>query len=114
MAKAMAIKGEATKVVSVIGDSTFFHSGITSLMDATYNKSNLLVVILDNRITGMTGHQQNPGSGFDLKGEASPIIDIEAVVRSVGVHQVRTINPNDLAETKEALFIRCAPLTPMI
>ncbi|MEA5074166.1 MAG: indolepyruvate ferredoxin oxidoreductase subunit alpha [Eubacterium aggregans] len=103
VAKAMKIKGEDTRVVSVMGDSTFFHSGITSLMDATYNKSDLTVVILDNRITGMTGHQENPGSGYDLKGEPAPIIDIEAVVRAVGVTQVRSIDPNNLEETAAAL-----------
>jgi indolepyruvate ferredoxin oxidoreductase alpha subunit len=103
VAKAMKIKGESMKTVSVIGDSTFFHSGITSLMDATYNKSDLLVVILDNRITGMTGHQENPGTGYNIKGEPAPLIDIEAVVRAVGVTQVRTVDPNNLKETSDAL-----------
>ncbi|MDO4289343.1 MAG: indolepyruvate ferredoxin oxidoreductase subunit alpha [Eubacterium sp.] len=103
VAKAMAIKNEDTKVVSVIGDSTFFHSGLTSLMDVVYNKSNVLTVILDNRITGMTGHQENPGSGFDLKGEAAPIMDIETIVKALGVKNVRTVNPNNLEETKAAL-----------
>jgi len=103
VAKAMKIKGEDTKVVSVIGDSTFFHSGITSLMDAAYNKSSFLTVILDNRITGMTGHQQNPGSGYDLKGEHSPIIDIETIVRALNIQNVRTVDPNNLKEMKEAM-----------
>ncbi len=103
VAKAMKIKNEDMKVISVIGDSTFFHSGMTSLMDVVYNKSNVLTVILDNRITGMTGHQENPGSGFDLKGEEAPIMDIETIVRALGVKNVRTVNPNNLEETSEAL-----------
>ena len=103
VAKAMKIKNEETKVVSIIGDSTFFHSGLTSLMDVVYNKSNVLTVILDNRITGMTGHQENPGSGFDLKGEAAPVMDIETIVKALGVKNVRTVNPNNLEETKAAL-----------
>lgn len=103
VAQAMKIKEENKKVISVIGDSTFFHSGITSLMDASYNKSSYLTVILDNRITGMTGHQENPGSGYDLKGEPSPIVDIETVVRALDITNVKTVNPNNLKETKEAL-----------
>ena len=103
VAKAMDIKNNDMKVVSVIGDSTFFHSGMTSLIDVTYNKSNVLTVILDNRITGMTGHQENPGSGFDLKGEPAPIMDIETIVRALGVKNVRTVDPNNLEETDAAL-----------
>ncbi|MEG0722584.1 MAG: thiamine pyrophosphate-dependent enzyme, partial [Lachnospiraceae bacterium] len=103
VAKAMGIKKSDMKVVSVIGDSTFFHSGMTSLMDVTYNKSNVLTVILDNRITGMTGHQENPGSGFDLNGEPSPVMDIETIVRALGVKNVRTVDPNNLDETSAAL-----------
>ena len=103
VAKAMDIKNNDMKVVSVIGDSTFFHSGMTSLMDVTYNKSNVLTVILDNRITGMTGHQENPGSGYDLKGEPAPIMDIETIVRALGVKNVRTVDPNNLEETDAAL-----------
>ncbi|WP_195267642.1 indolepyruvate ferredoxin oxidoreductase subunit alpha [Eubacterium sp. 1001713B170207_170306_E7] len=103
VAKAMAIKNKDMKVVSVIGDSTFFHSGMTSLMDVTYNKSNVLTVILDNRITGMTGHQENPGSGYDLKGDPAPIMDIETIVRALGVKNVRTVDPNNLEETDAAL-----------
>ena len=103
VAKAMSIKNNDMTVVSVIGDSTFFHSGMTSLMDVTYNKSNVLTVILDNRITGMTGHQENPGSGYDLKGEPAPIMDIETIVRALGVKNVRTVDPNNLEETDAAL-----------
>ena len=95
--------GGGERLVGVMGDSTFFHSGITSLLEAVYNKSNTILCILDNRITGMTGHQQNPGTGFDLCGEATEITDIEAVVRALGVKKVRTIDPLDLKATKEAI-----------
>ncbi|HHY71315.1 MAG TPA: 4Fe-4S binding protein, partial [Thermoanaerobacterales bacterium] len=85
--------------------SYFFHSGITSLIDAVYNKSKIAVVILDNRITAMTGHQQNPGTGKTLSGEVSPVVDIEQIVRAVGVKQenIRVVDPYDLSETQEAL-----------
>lgn len=103
VAKAMKIKGEDTKVVSVIGDSTFFHSGMTSLLDVVYNKSDVCTVILDNRITGMTGHQENPGTGFTLMGDETQIADIEAIVRALGVEHVRTVNPNDLKDMDAAI-----------
>lgn len=103
VAQAFKLKNENKKVVSVIGDSTFFHSGITSLMDAAYNKSAYLTIILDNRITGMTGHQQNPGSGYDLKGDPAPMMSIEAIVRALNINHIRTIDPNNLTETKEAI-----------
>lgn len=70
-----------TRVVSVLGDSTFFHTGINSLLNVAYNQSNTINVILDNRITGMTGHQDNPGSGYTASGEAAPMIKIEDVQR---------------------------------
>jgi indolepyruvate ferredoxin oxidoreductase alpha subunit len=92
-----------TKVVSVLGDSTFFHTGINSLLNIAYNQSNTLNVILDNRITGMTGHQENPGSGYTVTGDSVPAIDIEAMVRALGIKHVRTINPNDLDQVKAAL-----------
>jgi indolepyruvate ferredoxin oxidoreductase alpha subunit len=102
--KAFDIKGDhAKKVVSILGDSTFFHSGITSLLDVTYNKSNTLTIILDNRITGMTGHQQNPGTGYDLKGEASPEIDIEAMVKACGIKNLISVDPNNLQIVEEAI-----------
>lgn len=102
--KAFDIKGDhSKKVVSILGDSTFFHSGITSLIDATYNKSNTLTIILDNRITGMTGHQQNPGTGYDLNGQESPIIDIEAMVKACGVKNLISIDPNNLEIVKSAI-----------
>jgi indolepyruvate ferredoxin oxidoreductase, alpha subunit len=94
---------EGIKVVSVIGDSTFFHTGINSLMNSVYNKSNTVICILDNRITGMTGHQENPGTGFTLQGEATKIIEIEPLVKALGVEHVRTISPLNLSEVRNAL-----------
>lgn len=96
-------KGVSTRVVSVMGDSTFFHTGINSLIDVAYNGSNTVNIILDNRITGMTGHQENPGSGQTIKGEPSNAISIEQMVRVIGIKNIRVINPNILAEVKEAL-----------
>lgn len=91
------------KVVSVLGDSTFFHTGINSLINVAYNKSNTVNVILDNRITGMTGHQENPGSGYTLQGEKTEELSIEAIVRALGFKNVVIINPNDLTAVKNAL-----------
>lgn len=96
-------KDNKMRVVSCLGDSTFFHTGINSLINVIYNKSNTVNVILDNRITGMTGHQENPGSGYTLQGEKTVDIDIEAVVRALGFKNVVVINPNDLKAVKNAL-----------
>lgn len=103
VAKAFKEKDEDKKVVSVIGDSTFFHSGMTSLLDVVYNNSDVTTIILDNRITGMTGHQENPGTGKTLMGEEAPEADIEKIVRALGVKHVKTINPNNLEDTDEAI-----------
>lgn len=94
-----------TKVVSVIGDSTFFHTGINSLMNVVYNKGSNVTVILDNRITGMTGHQQNPGTGFTLMGEPTMEADIEMICKALGIkdENIYVINPLDLADTNKAL-----------
>ena len=91
------------RVVSVLGDSTFFHTGINSLLDVSYNRSNTVNVILDNRITGMTGHQENPGTGYTLQGDKTVDIDIEKIVRSCGIDNVITIDPNILKDVKSAL-----------
>ena len=91
------------RVVSVIGDSTFFHTGINSLMTVIYNGSNTINVILDNRVTAMTGHQENPGSGKNACGGPAPVTDIEDIVRALGFKNIRTINPNDLDEVEDAL-----------
>lgn len=98
------MKEDNTKrAVGVLGDSTFFHSGINSLMGALYNKGNAINVILDNRITGMTGHQENPGSGYTIQGEETSMVNIEDLVKALGVKNVRVIDPNDLKVMKETI-----------
>lgn len=91
------------KVVAVIGDSTFFHTGINSLVDVAYNRGNTVSVILDNRITGMTGHQENPGTGYTLQGDPTPVIDIPNLVNAIGIEHVVTVNPLKLDEVDKAL-----------
>ncbi|MCL1805228.1 MAG: indolepyruvate ferredoxin oxidoreductase subunit alpha [Clostridiales bacterium] len=95
--------GFAEGCVAVIGDSTFFHSGITGLMDIVYNKGRSTVIVLDNSTTAMTGHQDNPGTGKDIKGEPAPLIDIEMLGASLGIRRVRTVDPFDLKACREAL-----------
>lgn len=99
------LSGQDKKVFGFIGDSTFFHSGITSLMDAVWNKSNIAVCILDNRTTAMTGHQENPGTGYTLMGEEAPMMDIETIVRAVGVagDHIRTVDAYDLEAVTAAV-----------
>ncbi|MDO4710851.1 MAG: indolepyruvate ferredoxin oxidoreductase subunit alpha [Peptostreptococcaceae bacterium] len=97
-------KTEAPKrVVSVVGDSTFFHTAINGLLNVVYNRSNSINIILDNRITGMTGHQENPGSGYTLQGMPTDIVEIEPLVKACGIKNVKTVNPNRLDEVKAAL-----------
>lgn len=92
-----------TRVVSILGDSTFFHTGINSLLGVGYNRSNTVNVILDNRITGMTGHQENPGTGYTLQGKETKEVDIEKVVRALGFEHVVVVNPNDLKDMQKAI-----------
>ena len=91
------------KTVCVIGDSTFLHSGITSLTNIAYNQSRATVLILDNSITGMTGHQQNPATGFTLQMEAVPPVSLERVCEAVGIRRVRVVDPGDLNALETAL-----------
>lgn len=97
------LSDQKKRVVGCMGDSTFFHTGINSLTEVAYNGSNTICVILDNRITGMTGHQENPGTGYNIKGEPATLIDIETVVKALGIKNVRTVNPLDLKVMKETL-----------
>jgi len=97
------IQNSNKRVVSVLGDSTFFHTGINSLIEVLYNNSRTVNVILDNRITGMTGHQENPGSGRHADKSNAPVMDIEAIVRALGAKNIATVNPNDLEEVKSTL-----------
>ena len=94
---------ETRPVVAVIGDSTFAHSGLTGIMNCVYNGGAETVIVLDNRITAMTGHQNNPFTGRTISGDAAPDIDIEAVVRALGVQDVRTVDPNLLRPTDKAI-----------
>ncbi len=103
MVRAFSASGQKKRVVAVMGDSTFFHTGINALTEVSYNKSNTICVILDNRITGMTGHQENPGTGYTIKGEPTTLIDVERVVHALGIRNVRTVNPNDLSDMKATL-----------
>ena len=95
--KAQGAEG-ARKSVAVIGDSTFMHSGVTGLINIAYNGSHSTVIILDNSITGMTGHQQNPTTGLNIKGEPAGKIDLESLCKSVGISRVRVVDPYNLKE----------------
>lgn len=86
----------AGRTVAVIGDSTFIHSGVTGLINIAYNESNATVIILDNSITGMTGHQQNPTTGYNLKGDPCTKIDLESLCHAVGIKRVRVVDPYDM------------------
>ncbi|MBO4433512.1 MAG: indolepyruvate ferredoxin oxidoreductase subunit alpha [Clostridia bacterium] len=86
------------KTVCVIGDSTFMHSGMTGLVNIAYNASNSVVIILDNSITGMTGHQQNPTTGYNIKGDPAAKVNLEKLCNSLGIERVRVIDPYNLDE----------------
>lgn len=104
----------AKKTVGVIGDSTFMHSGITGLVNIAYNESNATIIILDNSITGMTGHQQNPTTGFNLKGDPCTKIDLEILCRAVGIRRVRVVDPYDLKATEAAVKEELAAEEPSV
>ena len=97
--------GSDLRVVAVIGDSTFFHTGINSLMDVVYNKGSAITVILDNRITAMTGHQENPGTGYTLMGEPATEANIPEICKAFGMKEenIAVVNPLDLTETEAAI-----------
>ena len=102
-AKIMEKFGDTKKIVGVVGDSTFFHTGMNSMLDAVYNHSNVTLIVVDNRITGMTGHQENPGSGYTITGEHAYPADIEGVARAFGMTDIHKVNPMDLEATRKAL-----------
>ena len=102
------------KLVSVIGDSTFIHSGITGLIDIVYNKGNNTVIILDNSITGMTGHQDNPTTGKTIRGEATKQVDLIALCKAVGVERVRVEDPFDLTGFEKAVREELAAEEPSV
>jgi indolepyruvate ferredoxin oxidoreductase alpha subunit len=103
--KAARMGDRKNKIFGFVGDSTFFHSGITGLIDAVYNNSPIVAVILDNSITAMTGHQENPGTGKTLMGEIAPVVDIEKLVRAIGIKEenLRIVDPYKLPETQAAV-----------
>ncbi|MBO5089818.1 MAG: indolepyruvate ferredoxin oxidoreductase subunit alpha [Clostridia bacterium] len=102
------------KTVAVIGDSTFMHSGVTGLINIAYNGSNSTVIILDNSITGMTGHQQNPTTGYNLKGDPCSKIDLEALCKSVGINSVRVVDPYNLDECDTVIKEELAKEEPSV
>lgn len=102
MSKALKEKGKG-KIVGVIGDSTFIHSGITPLLNMAYNKSNALIVICDNSTTAMTGMQEHPATGYTLLGEKTKQLDLKVLVSALGIDNIRVIDPYDLKETRNAI-----------
>ena len=104
----------AAKSVAVIGDSTFIHSGITGLIDISYNQGISTVIVLDNSITGMTGHQQNPTTGFTLKGDPTAKVSIEKVCDAIGINRVRVVDPYDLKATRQAIEEELAVKEPSV
>ncbi len=102
------------KTVAVIGDSTFMHSGITGLVNMAYNESNATVIIVDNSITGMTGHQQNPTTGFNLKGDPCAKIDLETLCHAVGIRRVRVVDPYDLNQCDTVIREELAANEPSV
>lgn len=102
------------KTVAVIGDSTFMHSGMTGLANIAYNQSNSTVIILDNSITGMTGHQQNPTTGYNIKGDPAGKIDLEALCRAMGFSRVTVVDPYDLTECDRVIKEELAVKEPSV
>ena len=103
MSKAFEASGQKKKVFGVLGDSTFFHSGMTGAAEILYNKGSVIPVVLDNHITGMTGHQDNPGSGYTLQGDMAAAIKIEDVLRAYGYENVIIVDPQDLTAMQKAV-----------
>ena len=102
------------KSVAVIGDSTFMHSGMTGLVNVAYNATNSTVIILDNSITGMTGHQQNPTTGYNIKGDPAAKVDLEALCRALGINRVTVVDPYDLAACEKVLKEELAAEEPSV
>ena len=104
----------AGRTVAVIGDSTFMHSGVTGLINIAYNESNSTVIILDNSITGMTGHQQNPTTGYNLKGDPCAKIDLESLCHAVGIRRVRVVDPYDMEICQAVIAEELAAKEPSV
>jgi indolepyruvate ferredoxin oxidoreductase alpha subunit len=105
---------EQRRVVAVIGDSTFLHTGVNSLMEMAYNNAPATVIILDNRITAMTGRQENPASGYTLSGEAAPVVNIPNLVRALGIKHVTEVDPYDLPAARKVLEEEMARPEPSV
>ncbi|MBE6928082.1 MAG: indolepyruvate ferredoxin oxidoreductase subunit alpha [Ruminococcaceae bacterium] len=103
-----------SNTVAVIGDSTFMHSGMTGLVNIAYNDSNSTVIILDNSITGMTGHQHNPTTGYNLKGDVAAKVDLEALCRALGIERVSVVDPYDLKQCEEVIRRELAVQAPSV
>ncbi len=104
----------AGKTVAVIGDSTFIHSGVTGLINIAYNESNSTVIILDNSITGMTGHQQNPTTGYNLQGDPCTKIDLESLCHAVGIKRVKVVDPYDMETCQTVIKEELAAKEPSV
>jgi indolepyruvate ferredoxin oxidoreductase alpha subunit len=113
MSKALREKGKG-KVVAVLGDSTFVHSGITPLINMAYNQSDAVVVICDNSTTAMTGMQEHPATGFTLQGHDTVKLDFETLARAIGIKQVRTVNPYDLKQVRQVMEEELANSGPSV
>ena len=111
--KALGKYAEA-KTVAIIGDSTFMHSGMTGLATVAYNQSNSTIIIVDNSITGMTGHQQNPTTGKNLYGEPAGKVDLEALVKALGINSVKVVDPYNIAECEQVLKEELAKDEPSV
>ena len=107
-------KDTENKTVCVIGDSTFIHSGVTGLINIAYNQSNSTVIILDNSITGMTGHQQNPTTGYSIKGDPAGKVSLEKLCESIGINSVRVVDPYDLEECERVVKEEIAKEEPSV
>ena len=111
----LGMNGEAEKkTVAVIRDSTFMHSGMTGLVNIAYNATNSTVIILDNSITGMTGHQQNPTTGYNIKGDPAAKVDLEALCKALGIRRVRVVDPYNLKECEAAVKEELAAEEPSV
>lgn len=102
------------RTVCVIGDSTFMHSGMTGLVNIAYNSTNSTVIILDNSITGMTGHQQNPTTGYNIKGDPAAAVNLEDLVRAIGIKRVRVVDPYNLKECEDVILEEIATEEPSV
>ena len=103
IAHGVSKSGTNQKVISMMGDGTFFHSGITGMINAVYNKSSPLMVVLDNRITAMTGHQVNPGMGKVLMGENAEELKIDEIAKACGVKHIKVLDPANIKEFEDTI-----------